>query len=76
MTRRQMLLCLQLTNGYGAQPGACPIDPLLVLTSIARETQRIGLVTTGSTTFTLARSKRLRILRSAERPRRTQGDPT
>ncbi|MFP2906721.1 NtaA/DmoA family FMN-dependent monooxygenase [Pyxidicoccus sp. 3LFB2] len=101
MTRRQMLLCLQLTNGYGAQPGAWrlpgvnlssytdmdefvrfaqaaergklqllffadtpgldvdlehqpphfPIDPLLVLTSIARETRRIGLVTTGSTTF-------------------------
>lgn len=28
-----------------------PIDPLLVLTVIARETERIGLVATGSTTF-------------------------
>ena len=28
-----------------------PIDPLLVLTCIARETERIGLVATGSTTF-------------------------
>ncbi|MFJ7949407.1 hypothetical protein ACIQ6K_38295 [Streptomyces sp. NPDC096354] len=29
-----------------------PIDPLLVMTSIARETERIGLVATASTTFT------------------------
>ncbi|MFE3059915.1 NtaA/DmoA family FMN-dependent monooxygenase [Nocardia sp. NPDC059239] len=28
-----------------------PIDPLLVFTAIARETERIGLVSTGSTTF-------------------------
>jgi hypothetical protein len=28
-----------------------PIDPLLVMASIARETERIGLVATGSTTF-------------------------
>ena len=28
------------------------IDPLLVLTVLARETERIGLVTTASTTFT------------------------
>jgi len=39
-----------------------PIDPLLVLTCIARETERIGLVATGSTTFSepynLARSSR------------------
>jgi FMN-dependent oxidoreductase (nitrilotriacetate monooxygenase family) len=96
-----MLLCLQLTSGYGAQPGSWrasganpssytdmdqfvryaqaaergkiellffadtpvldvnleheaphfAIDPLLVLTAIARETERIGLVTTSSTTF-------------------------
>ena len=96
-----MLLCLQLTSGYGAQPGSWrvpganlfsytdmdqfvryaqaaergkiqllffadtpaldvdlehepphfAIDPLLILTSIARETERIGLVTTSSTTF-------------------------
>lgn len=97
----QMLLALQLNNGYGAQPGAWrlpgvnlssltemdeyvrharaaergkiqlifmvdtpvldvdlerepphfAIDPLLVLTAIARETARIGLVATSSTTF-------------------------
>ena len=39
-----------------------PIDPLLVLTCIARETERIGLVATGSATFSepynLARSSR------------------
>ncbi|MEU5872190.1 NtaA/DmoA family FMN-dependent monooxygenase [Glycomyces sp. NPDC047369] len=101
MASRQMLLCMQLTSGYGAEPGAWrlpganlssytdmdqfvryaqtaergkiqllffadtpvldvdlatraphfPIDPLLVLTCIARETERIGLVATGSTTF-------------------------
>ncbi|MFF2375109.1 NtaA/DmoA family FMN-dependent monooxygenase [Streptomyces xiamenensis] len=28
-----------------------PIDPVIVLTAIARETERIGLVATGSTTF-------------------------
>ncbi|CAO5165543.1 NtaA/DmoA family FMN-dependent monooxygenase [Frankia sp. AiPs1] len=28
-----------------------PIDPIIVLTAIARETERIGLVATGSTTF-------------------------
>ncbi|WP_244206675.1 NtaA/DmoA family FMN-dependent monooxygenase [Streptomyces swartbergensis] len=109
MTSRQMLLCMQFTSGYGAEPGAWrlpganlssytdmdqyvryaqaaergkiqllffadtpvldvdledqaphhPIDPLLVMTSIARETERIGLVATASTTFnepyTLAR---------------------
>ncbi|WP_427007969.1 hypothetical protein [Pseudarthrobacter sp. H2] len=97
MTDPQMLLCLQLTSGYGAQPGAWRLpgvnapsytdmdvfvryaqaaergkiqllsfadtptldvdldhepphfamDPLLTLTSIARETERIGLVTGG-----------------------------
>ena len=101
MTSPQMLLALQLNNGYGNQPGAWrmpgvnlssytdmdtyvrhaqaaergkiqliflvdtpvldvdlehepphfAIDPLLVLTAIARETERIGLVATGSTTF-------------------------
>jgi alkanesulfonate monooxygenase SsuD/methylene tetrahydromethanopterin reductase-like flavin-dependent oxidoreductase (luciferase family) len=104
-----MLLCMQFTSGYGAEPGAWrlpganlssytdmdqfvryahaaergkiqllffadtpvldvdledqaphfPIDPLLVMTAIARETERIGLVATASTTFnepyTLAR---------------------
>ncbi|MFF7979680.1 LLM class flavin-dependent oxidoreductase [Streptomyces sp. NPDC007901] len=109
MTSRQMLLCMQFTSGYGAEPGAWrlpgvnlssytdmdqfvryaqaaergkiqllffadtpvldvdledhaphhPIDPLLVMTAIARETGRIGLVATASTTFnepyTLAR---------------------
>ena len=98
---RQMLLAMQFTSGYGAEPGAWrlpganlssytdmdqfvryaqaaergkiqllfiadtpvldvdledqtphhPIDPLLVLTAIARETERIGLVATASTTF-------------------------
>ncbi|MFH8662996.1 hypothetical protein [Streptomyces afghaniensis] len=28
------------------------IDPLLILAGLARETERIGLVTTASTTFT------------------------
>ncbi|MET7541980.1 NtaA/DmoA family FMN-dependent monooxygenase [Streptomyces sp. NPDC005507] len=101
MTRSQMLLGMQFTSGYGAEPGAWrlpgvnlssytdmdqfvrysqaaergkiqllfiadtpvldvdledqaphfPIDPLLVLTAIARETERIGLVATASTTF-------------------------
>jgi FMN-dependent oxidoreductase (nitrilotriacetate monooxygenase family) len=105
----QMLLALQVANGYGAQPGAWrmpgvdpssytdmdvfdryaqaaergkiqlifladtpvldvdlereaphhAIDPLIVLTSMARATQRIGLVATSSTTlnepFTIAR---------------------
>ncbi|MFE2940302.1 NtaA/DmoA family FMN-dependent monooxygenase [Streptomyces sp. NPDC059255] len=101
MRSRQMLLCMQFTSGYGAEPGAWrlpgaslssyidmdqfvryaqaaergkiqllffadtpvldvdlehqhphfPIDPLLVMTSIARETERIGLVATASTTF-------------------------
>jgi FMN-dependent oxidoreductase (nitrilotriacetate monooxygenase family) len=101
MPSPQMLLALQLNNGYGAQPGAWrlpgvnlssytdmdayvrhaqaaergkiqllfmvdtpvldvdlehepphfAIDPLLVLTAIARETERIGLVATSSTTF-------------------------
>ncbi|MET7930096.1 NtaA/DmoA family FMN-dependent monooxygenase [Streptomyces sp. NPDC005349] len=101
MTHSQMLLGMQFTSGYGAEPGAWrlpgvnlssytdmdqfvrysqaaergkiqllfiadtpvldvdledqaphfPIDPLLVLTAIARETERIGLVATASTTF-------------------------
>ena len=105
----QMLLALQIANGYGAQPGAWrmpgvdpssytdmdvfvryaqaaerakvqlifladtpaldvdlereaphhAIDPLIVLTSMARGTERIGLVATSSTTlnepFTIAR---------------------
>ncbi|MFE4060227.1 NtaA/DmoA family FMN-dependent monooxygenase [Streptomyces sp. NPDC059096] len=101
MNTRQMLLGMQFTSGYGAEPGAWrlpgvnlssytdmdqfvryaqsaergkiqllfiadtpvldvdledqaphfPMDPLLVLTAIARETERIGLVATGSTTF-------------------------
>ncbi len=101
MSSRQMLLCMQFTSGYGAEPGAWrlpganlrsytdmdqfvryaqaaergkiqllffadtpvldvdlehqvphfAIDPLLVMTSIARETERIGLVSTASTTF-------------------------
>ncbi|MFC9425721.1 NtaA/DmoA family FMN-dependent monooxygenase [Streptomyces sp. NPDC056987] len=109
MPRSQMLLAMQFTSGYGAEPGAWrlpganlssytdmdqfvryaqaaergriqllfiadtpvldvdledqaphfPIDPLRVLTAIARETKRIGLVATSSTTFnepyTLAR---------------------
>jgi FMN-dependent oxidoreductase (nitrilotriacetate monooxygenase family) len=96
-----MLLAMQFTSGYGAEPGAWrlpganlssytdmdqfvryaqaaergkiqllfiadtpvldvdlenehphhPIDPIIVLTAIARETERIGLVATGSTTF-------------------------
>ncbi|PPG27218.1 NtaA/DmoA family FMN-dependent monooxygenase [Pseudoclavibacter sp. RFBB5] len=106
---RQLLLALQIANGYGAQPGAWrmpgvdpssytdmdvfvryaqaaergkvqlifladtpvldvdlereaphhAIDPLVVLTSMARGTERIGLVATSSTTlnepFTIAR---------------------
>ncbi|WP_229070149.1 NtaA/DmoA family FMN-dependent monooxygenase [Actinoplanes sp. DH11] len=101
MTTPQMLLAIQIANGYGAQPGAWrmpgvdpssytdmdaivryaqaaergkiqlvfladtpaltvdleretpqhAIDPLVVLTSMARGTERIGLVATGSTTF-------------------------
>ncbi|MFJ9909792.1 NtaA/DmoA family FMN-dependent monooxygenase [Streptomyces sp. NPDC101152] len=101
MTSPQMLLAMQFTSGYGAEPGAWrlpganltsytdmdqfvryaqaaergriqllfiadtpvldvdlehehphhPIDPIIVLTAIARETERIGLVATGSTTF-------------------------
>ncbi|MDX2932695.1 NtaA/DmoA family FMN-dependent monooxygenase [Streptomyces ipomoeae] len=101
MASQQMLLCMQFTSGYGAEPGAWrlpganlssytdmdqfgryaqaaergkipllffadtpvldvdledqaphhPIDPLLVMTAIARETERIGLVATASTTF-------------------------
>ncbi|MFJ7995598.1 NtaA/DmoA family FMN-dependent monooxygenase [Streptomyces sp. NPDC096310] len=101
MASEQMLLCMQFTSGYGAEPGAWrlpgvnlssytdmdqfvryaqaaergkiqllffadtpvldvdlddqaphfAIDPLLVLTAVARETERIGLVSTGSTTF-------------------------
>ncbi|MBB3085513.1 NtaA/DmoA family FMN-dependent monooxygenase [Geodermatophilus sabuli] len=109
MTSPQMLLAIQIANGYGAQPGAWrmpgvdpssytdmdqfvryaqaaergkiqlvfladtpaldvdlereaphhAIDPLVVLTSMARGTERIGLVATSSTTlnepFTIAR---------------------
>ncbi|MEU1984441.1 NtaA/DmoA family FMN-dependent monooxygenase [Nocardia sp. NPDC019395] len=101
MTHPQMILCMQFTSGYGAEPGSWrlpgvnlssytdmdqfvryaqaaergkiqllffadtpvldvdlshevphfPIDPILVMTSIARETERIGLVATASTTF-------------------------
>ncbi|MEU4563454.1 NtaA/DmoA family FMN-dependent monooxygenase [Actinoplanes sp. NPDC023936] len=101
MTNPQMVLAIQIANGYGAQPGAWrmpgvdpssytdmdaivryaqaaergkiqlvfladtpaltvdleheapqhAIDPLVVLTSMARGTERIGLVATGSTTF-------------------------
>ncbi|GGW23442.1 LLM class flavin-dependent oxidoreductase [Streptomyces galilaeus] len=101
MTSRQMVLGMQFSGGYGAEPGAwrlpganlnsytdmdqfvryaqaaergkvqllfiadtpvldmdldhqAPhhmIDPMLLLTVLARETERIGLVTTASTTF-------------------------
>jgi len=101
MSHSQMLLCVQLINGYGAHPGAWrmagvdpasytdmdvfvgyaqaaergkiqtlffadtpvldvdlasepphfPIDPIVVMTAIARETERLGLVATASTTF-------------------------
>ncbi|GAB3324155.1 LLM class flavin-dependent oxidoreductase [Geodermatophilus aquaeductus] len=109
MTTPQMLLAIQIANGYGAQPGAwrmpgvdpsgytdmdvlvrhaqaaergkiqlvfladtpaltvdlereapqMAVDPLVVLTSMARGTERIGLVATASTTlnepYTIAR---------------------
>lgn len=101
MTDQQMVLGIQMTNGFGNQPGAWrlpgaaldsyvnmdafvrhaqaaergklqflfladtpsldvdlthqpsmyPLDPIVVLTSIARETSRIGLIATASTTF-------------------------
>jgi alkanesulfonate monooxygenase SsuD/methylene tetrahydromethanopterin reductase-like flavin-dependent oxidoreductase (luciferase family) len=101
VTEQQMVLAIQIANGYGAQPGAWrmpgvdpsgytdmdvlvryaraaergkiqlvfladtpaltadlereapqhAVDPLVVLTSMARGTSRIGLVATGSTTF-------------------------
>jgi len=40
-----------LMNDLGPQTPAFPMDPLLTLMAVARETERIGLVATLSTTF-------------------------
>ena len=40
-----------LTNDISNQPPQSPMDPIILLTALARETERIGLVTTLSTTF-------------------------
>ena len=40
-----------LTNDISNQPPQTPMDPIVLLTALARETERIGLLTTISTTF-------------------------
>jgi FMN-dependent oxidoreductase (nitrilotriacetate monooxygenase family) len=40
-----------LTNDISNQPPPSPMDPIVLLTALARETERIGLLTTISTTF-------------------------
>ena len=40
-----------LTNDISNQPPQSPMDPIVLLTALARETERIGLLTTISTTF-------------------------
>lgn len=39
------------TGVLGEEPGFSSLDPLVLMTTLARETSRIGLVTTASTTF-------------------------
>lgn len=40
-----------LTNEIGHQPPQSPMDPIVLLSVLSRETERIGLVTTISTTY-------------------------
>lgn len=40
-----------LTMDIGDQPPQSPMDPIVLLTALARETEKIGLLTTISTTF-------------------------
>ena len=40
-----------LTSDISNQPPQSPMDPIVLLTALARETERIGLLTTISTTF-------------------------